>query len=279
MWSQVRSKISYHAVYDHNILEALRFAHLHNFSGIQIAVESPHLNINQLKEAEISRIKAYCEQNGLTITLHGPDDVTSLFVEDSSLQHGIMQYYRDLFTIASDLNVRMITIHLGRMTTFPTDTLPEIRYPPKDVKLYAAILQNNLTQLIGLAKGRFMLCVENYQLDNCILDILTPFLLNQSLFLCWDLPKMYSKSGVIDIELENYFITHLQSVKQVHLHDQNAHGRSHRVIGNGRIDFVRYFRLFQKTDIEDFCIEVRPQNQALVSRDNLKELLQAELES
>lgn len=71
MWSQVNSKISYHAVYDADILEALRFAHLHGFSGIQIAVESPHLNVNQLQKAELSQIKAFCEQNGLHITLHG----------------------------------------------------------------------------------------------------------------------------------------------------------------------------------------------------------------
>ena len=66
-------------------------------------------------------------------------------------------------------------------------------------------------------------------------------------------------------------------MKQVHLHDQNASGHCHRVIGGesgrGRIDFVRYFRLFQTVEVEDFCIEVRPRSQALATRANLKRLL------
>ena len=168
-----------------------------------------HYSFRILCPIILLQIKAFCEQNGLHITLHGPDDVASLFVQDVSLQHGIMQYYRDLFDVATCLNVRMITIHLGRMTTFPTDTIPEIRYPPEDVKIYSTILQNNLTQLVELAAGRFLLCVENYQLDTSILDGLTPFLENKTLFLCWDLPKMYFRNGDLDVKLEQYFLNHM----------------------------------------------------------------------
>jgi hypothetical protein len=48
----ILSKVSYHAVYDDSILEALRFAKANGFAGVQVAVETPHLSLDLLSEAQ-----------------------------------------------------------------------------------------------------------------------------------------------------------------------------------------------------------------------------------
>jgi len=47
----VLNKVSYHAVYDDSILDALRFAKANGLAGVQVAVETPHLSLDLLSEA------------------------------------------------------------------------------------------------------------------------------------------------------------------------------------------------------------------------------------
>ena len=54
MWNEISKKISYHAVYDHSILEALYYAKENGFTGIQIAVETPHLSFENLSSINVS---------------------------------------------------------------------------------------------------------------------------------------------------------------------------------------------------------------------------------
>ena len=50
MKNSILDKISYHAVYDKSIVEALEYADANGFSGIQIAVEAPHLSFEKLSD-------------------------------------------------------------------------------------------------------------------------------------------------------------------------------------------------------------------------------------
>ena len=259
--------ISFHAVYSSSIYKALVFAHQNGFAGIQLAIESPHFDFNTISHSptEISRIRTYCRQHNLYVTLHGPDDVTSLFTIHSALKEGVFQYYSSLFDFAESIGSLLITIHLGRMTTFPTDFIPLEKYPPQDLPLYREALRDNLKRLVEMANGRFTLCVENYYLNPEILAELEPFLLQNKIGLCWDYPKTFSRTGVINQELFDFFTSHLAQVKQVHLHDLNSAGVGHRIIGSGILDFTPFFNLLKRSDVRDYCIEVRPEAQALAS--------------
>jgi sugar phosphate isomerase/epimerase len=68
--------------------------------------------------------------------------------------------------------------------------------------------------------------------------------------------------------MENLF-----AVRQVHLHDIDTHGRSHRVVGTGVIDFGHYLKLLRDVDVWDYCIEVRPREKAVESMENLKNIV------
>jgi sugar phosphate isomerase/epimerase len=269
---EIENHLSFHAVYERSVFEALEYAKNHGFKGIQLAIETPHFDIDQYNDDECSRIRKYCNQNSIYITLHGPDEITSLFISNSNLRKGIMTYYEQLFKIAEKIGSQLITIHLGSIPQFPTDTLQKQRFPLFDQTAYQKVLEQNLKTIVKIAENRFLICIENYMLEPFMLQVLESFLKNHQLWLCWDIAKTFSKTGVKNIDLENFFINHLECVKQVHLHDINIQGESHRIIGSGRLDFLTFLHLFEKVDVYDFCVEVRPKEKANESKNNLLKL-------
>ncbi|MHA1672062.1 MAG: sugar phosphate isomerase/epimerase family protein [Promethearchaeota archaeon] len=264
--------VSFHAVYSSSIHEALLFAHQNGFAGIQLAIESPHFDFHTISQSptKMTKIRTYCQKNSLYVTLHAPDDVTSLFTIHPALKEGIFQYYKSLFDFAEAIGSPLVTIHLGQMTTFPTDSLPSEKgtlrkYPPHDLPLYREALKDNLTHLVEMVQDRFTLCVENYYLNTEILSVLESFLRENKIGLCWDYPKTFSRSGEKNQELFSFFTSHLPQIKQVHLHDLSTSGSGHRSIGSGILDLDPFFKLLKSIDVLDYCIEVRPEKQALAS--------------
>ncbi|WP_371802552.1 sugar phosphate isomerase/epimerase family protein [Candidatus Lokiarchaeum ossiferum] len=272
-WNVVQNHISFHAVYNSSILDALKFANHTGFKGIQIAVEVPHLSFEQLSDEDCFQIRNYAKKHDLYITLHAPDDVVSLFVVNPALQQGIFAYYTALFDFAEKIGACLITIHLGKMTTFPTDTIPELKYPEEDLLIYWEALENNLGEIVKSARNRFILCVENYYFNPFILEVLEPLIQDEEIFLCWDIAKTFTRSGEKIAEIEAFFLDNLSQIRQVHLHDIHNY-RSHRSIGEGIIDFAYFIKLLKDVTIEDYCIEVRPHSRAVDSYKKLEKIIQ-----
>jgi sugar phosphate isomerase/epimerase len=267
--TSILERVTYHAVYDESILSALRFAREHRFAGVQVAVETPHLSFDALISREREAIAAYRSEHGLLLSLHGPDDVVSLFASNPKLAQGIFGYFASLFAFAEEVGSRIITLHLGAPPRFGTDTQPRALFPIGDGVLHRRALRGNLARLIDLAAGRFTLCVENYKLEPDLLDELQPHLAAGGLFLCWDLAKTYHGPTERDETLEAFYWRNLEYIRQVHLHDLRA-GHSHCVIGTGTLDFVHFLPRLARANIEEYCIEVRPREKALESMEYLR---------
>jgi sugar phosphate isomerase/epimerase len=267
--NRILDRISYHSVYDESIIEALRYAADNGFSGIQLAVESPHLSFESLPDQEVIKVSECSKSSGIFISIHALDEAVSLFTHSKYLRKGIFCYYSALFDFAERIGCKLITIHIGSMTSFRTDTVPERLVPELDIPLYVELLNNNLRKLLQLARGRFLLCIENYNLSLEICEVLESYLRSEDLFLCWDLAKNSS-------DIESFFIKNIKSIRQVHLHDVvelSGKSRSHRVIGSGNINFRKCFDLLRDTEVSDYCIEVRPREKAAESLNALKEIL------
>lgn len=270
----ILDKVSYHAVYDASILDALGFASENGFAGVQVAVESPHLSFAHMTDNDCREISEFCLKQRLSVSLHCPDHVTSLFTFSPQLIEGIFRYYEDLFVFAENIGSRLITIHIGEASSFGTDTVPRTKIPDQDVPVYAQMVEQNLQRLVDLAASRFVLCVENYQMDPILFDILQPYLEAGKLSLCWDLVKTYDRQMRINQPVVGYFRRNIEFVRQVHLHDIRD-GRGHRVIGAGNLEFGRFLPDLAKADVLDFCIEVRPREKALESLVNLRCIVEA----
>jgi sugar phosphate isomerase/epimerase len=269
----ILTKVTYHAVYDASILDALTYARDHGFAGVQVAVETPHLRFDLLTPDARAEVAAFREANGLVLSLHGPDDVASLFESHPALVRGTFGYFEDLFDFAADVGAHIISFHPGAMAQWGTDTSPRLLRPEEDENLYITAFGKNLERLVDLAGGRFVLCIENYRLDPEIRDTIQEHLKAGDLALCWDIPKTYLKDRALDPDLEQYFWSKLAHVHQVHLHDLGE-SRSHCVIGTGCVDFMRFLPRLATANVLEYCIEVRPREKALESFDTLKRMVQ-----
>ena len=260
----ILDRISYYAVYDDSILEALRYARENGFTGVQMDAQSPHLSFERLSDADCREIREFITRNSMRLIVHTPDDNVSLYETSRYLRDGILSYYEALFAFAERAGSQMVTFHLGNLATWKTDTEPFESKPAADVPIYHDALRSNLERLIEMADGRLTLCLENFKLN--ALEMLQSFLDDGRLALCWDIAKT---SGP---EYEEFLWKNLRHIRQVHLHDIRD-GRSHRVIGTGEIDFMHFLPRLGEAEVMDFCIEVRPREKALESLENLRDLL------
>jgi len=270
--NRILKRISYHTVYDDSILDALEYAYQSGFGGIQLAIDSPHLSFELLTEKSIKKISSFLENKKLYMTLHAPDNATSLYTYSKYLRKGLFDYWRALLDFAIRMKSPLVTIHAGTTTEFKTDTNPQIKIPPKDLVYYENIFKDNLDTLINITNNRFLLCIESYQLNKANMKIIQPYLARQELSLCWDIAKYHG-----DAKLEKYLTDNVQHLKQMHLHDirrrEDGSIQSHCVIGTGELDFSLYLSKTSNADIVDYCIEVRPREKAKESLEALKSIL------
>ena len=265
----ILDRISYHAIYDDSIMSALRFAVANGFAGVQVAVEAPHLLPENIGEAEQKEIGRHCRTNQLRISLHGPDDSTSLFTASKHLVGGIFRYLESIFEFAEKVGAKLTTLHLGVMPAFATAPRPGKTLPDVDYKSLRRAFQTNLQRLVDLAAERFVLCVENVGLTPVVCEALQRHLDNEELSLCWDLAKCRD-----DPSVERWLWANLQHVRQVHLHDV-CHGYSHQILGSGTLDFMSFLPRLAQANVMDYCIEVRPREKALESLVNLRALIRS----
>jgi sugar phosphate isomerase/epimerase len=272
MTHPILDRVSYHVVYDASIMDALEYARDNGFAGIQLAAESPHLAFEMLSGPEINEIAAFVNSEQVFVSIHAPDEAASLFQHSRHLRDGIQNYYRALFDFAAAVGALLVTIHIGGMATFRTDTRREMIVPESDQSIYREVVTRNLDGLLGLAAGRFTVCVESYALDEFSLFLLKSYLDDRRLALSWDLAKTWNKPA-----LERFFFSNLDRVKQVHLHDvrtdERGNQRSHCVIGTGELDFTYYLNRLSDASVLDYCIEVRPREKAKESLAGLKIVL------
>jgi sugar phosphate isomerase/epimerase len=269
-------RISYFAVYDDSILEALNWAVSSGFSGVQVAIESPHLSYERVTDLEKQMIRDLVKEKNLRLILHAHDYAASLLETNSLLRQGTARYYKALCSFAAETGAQMITLHVGSITAHPTATQPEERAPAADLQYYRGFLKRNLDKLVEVSQRRLLICVENCGLNQFILDVLQPYLDDGRIALCWDVAKMSAAKREEGQAIERFYRSNIEHVRQVHLHDVNQEGRSHRVIGSGVIDFKHCLAEFVDQQVLDFCIEVRPREKAKESLENLRRLLEKE---
>lgn len=274
MLKDILGRVTYHAVYDDSILDALEFARANGFAGIQAAVELPHLSFERLTARQCAAIRRFREEHDLSVSLHGPDEVASLFLSSPRLLRGVFGYYRALFGFAERIGCGLITIHAGARLHFRADTSPARLLPSADAEAFRRALDESLRRLLDLAGGRFILCLENSGWTADLFELIQRQLDGGRLHLCWDLAKTYRDGGRRDAALERFMWRNLSRVRQVHLHDRRD-GLSHCVLGAGTVDFMRFLPRLARANVMEFCIEVRPREKALESLRNLRGMVQA----
>jgi sugar phosphate isomerase/epimerase len=274
----VETPISFHCVYEDSIQEALQLALNHGFKGIQVALEVPHLARQLNDEGEIQSLMEFCDEHHLYITLHGYDNISSFYCMDRNFFAFISRHFGQLFHWTTYLKSSLLTLHLGIPPSFPQSPRDSpkrsISLPPASLEQLLNGLKQNLQRLVSLRPPKLSVCIENYQFNSWIYPILEPFLQDGTLSLCWDVPKTFSRAGILDQEMWDFMEKYHQCIKQIHLHDLHPERGSHLTLGEGILDFKHLLTAFPLPNVQDICFEVRPFQQALKSKEQFFQIFQ-----
>jgi sugar phosphate isomerase/epimerase len=130
---------------------------------------------------------------------------------------------------------------------------------------YTRALAESLAELKAYARGKARLCVENvggfrYDLTPPVLDRV----LGGNLGLCLDVGHINVLKPEMRAKELAFFRRHRERIFHSHVHDNSGLRDEHSALGRGRIDFLPFFRLLEKTDAL-IVFEVRPKESALES--------------
>ena len=124
MLDSILDRVSYHAVYDASIVDAIRYARENGFSGIQIADETPHMSLARLSRDDLESIATLSNASAVRIGIHGPDEAVSLFQHDEALAAGVRSYYCALFAAAERINAWTQLCWICCSPTWPAASSP-----------------------------------------------------------------------------------------------------------------------------------------------------------
>jgi len=261
-FEKIRSRIGYHVVYDESIKDAIDYASKNGFASIQIDLTMPKFFPEKYTAAQRREIRDYAEKKNVKITLHLPGEDFSLQTLHSGIRSAVIKRMKECIDFAREIGATSMTIHPGTVPVFTMPGLGHVPITEQYPDLHKEALEKALHELSKYAEGKTHICVENSPFDKVVMEILGKLLPKEkNLFLTWDIAKTYRIDGSLKVDVEEFFLKHLDKVCECHLHERTSEG-VHDVIGRGKIDFVRYLNLLGDLDV-GYTIEVRPRERAL----------------
>ena len=263
-------RFGYHVVYDPSITNALDFAAAHQFGYIVPDLAVPRFFPENMNQDLRRSIKNRAESLGVSISLHAPGegvDIVTLFPE---IREAMLKRISLCLELARDLGAKRVTIHPsafpsfasgGQLGTFLQDHL----------ELYRNALLTGLQGILDIAPSDVQICVENSPMEKLTMEVLqTVFNERKDLYLTWDILKNQSPAHGDPASVKQFFLKHVDRVRECHLHDMRPGGRGHDRLGVSDLDFMEYVRLLAKHDV-CFTLEIRPRENAYESLMMLKQ--------
>jgi sugar phosphate isomerase/epimerase len=258
----------YHAVFDADYVDGLRYAHTVSFDYVQFDLNVPRFFLDGRNESELRGIRAAAEDLRVGISLHAPGDNISLFTDYPQIRRGVVDQFVLILRQANLLGARHLTVHPGVYPSFRKAGTETDDFTAEHAQYYHEVLYDNLQAVVESA-GQAMVCVENYGMGQIAIGVLERmFAEGVPVWLTWDLAKSYGKP-----EVAEFFGKHRDRIREVHIHDLLPGARSHLPVGDGVLDFSAVFPLIRRADVAT-TIEVRPREQALATRARLAALLE-----
>jgi sugar phosphate isomerase/epimerase len=264
-------RFGYHVVYDVDIYDAVDFASKHGLGYIVPDLMIPRFFPERFSQPERRRIREFAASKGVSISFHGPSDYLNLGTLYPEVRKAVLKRMKLCLDFAVDVGAERFTIHVdppfdfvfaGRKGTYLTDHWAQ----------YKSVLKQSLVELTEHSRGEVLVCVENDRLSRMAMEVLEELLPTENLFLTWDIPKSHTDLGEPIAEIEDFLISHLEKVRECHLHDQKPGKYSHDIIGVGKIDFSRYLKMLAPKEVY-FTLEIRPREDAFRSLETLEEML------
>jgi sugar phosphate isomerase/epimerase len=262
--SKVRRRLGLQILFDFSsIVDAIGFCSDNGLAVLEINLGNIEFQRQLAHARERRRIRAAALRQEVALAIHAIDGPSFFIPSDGVRAAGMKQLEQEL-DWAHGIGARNVVMHLGFDMSFGMDG--GSRYTHHEFpEYYANALADSLAELKAYARGRARLCVENvggfrYDLTPPILDRL----LGGNLGLCLDVGHVNVQPPKQRAKELAFFRKHRQSIFHSHVHDNSGLRDEHSALGRGRIDFLPFFRLLEKTDAL-VVFEVRPKESALES--------------
>ena len=260
---KILSKVGYAAAIDEkNISEAIIFAKENGMGAVEISMNVPAFLPQRYEKAERAEIKKLAEENGISLSLHGPENLSFLNIQPKLLW-AAKESYKEIIDFADDIGAKRITVHIGDNVCY---TLTDKKVYLDDLypEIYKEILFKVLRELRDYAKGKAYLCLENTgRFNEFLSEALDELLKEGDLYLTFDWGHAHNKP----IQ-QQFMLSHKEYIRNCHVHDNN--GKSdHQILFTGEVPIMKYIDELYENDL-NFIIEVRPRDKAVEAFSELK---------
>jgi len=260
--ARLRSRLGLQVLFDFaDITAAIQFAAEHGFGVLELNLGNIRFREQLAQARERRRIGRLAAEQGVKLAFHALEG-PSFFVPSSLVAKAGVKLLKQTVDYAADVGARNVVLHLGfdmhyglnGRSVYTHEAFPSY---------FTRQLTEVLSELKAYARGRCRLCVENvggfrYSVTVPVLDRL----LAGSLGLCFDvghvaiLPPKKRQAEL------RFFRRHQRHIYHCHLHDNAGVRDEHRILGQGKIRFLDFFRMLAPTDAL-LVFEVRPKEAAL----------------
>jgi sugar phosphate isomerase/epimerase len=249
--------IGYHAVYEGDFQTALTAAANNGFGYVQFDLNVPAFYIDEMPRHKLNHIATLSNDLGLAISFHAPGDTIGLFADYPRIRKGILDHMKRILEKANRLQAHHLTVHPLNPPSFRRADSMEDEFQVQYHDYFRQVLIDNLHEL-SQASGSVLINVENCHFGRIAVDALTEMCkTGTDTFLTLDWAKMHDKRQAIDESQERFFFKYRERIRELHVHDMNALGRSHLCPPEGVLDFEPLFRDFYDPS-QWITIEVRP---------------------
>jgi len=262
--AKARRRLGLQVLFDFlDIIDAIGFCSDNGFAALELNLGNIEFQRQLAHARERRRIRAAALRQEVALAIHAIDG-PSFFIPSNGVRAAGVRQLKQELDWAHGIGARNVVMHLGFDMNFGMDG--GSRYTHQQFPgYYAKALADSLAELKTYSRGRARLCVENvggfrYDLTPPILDRL----LGGNLGLCLDVGHINVLKPEMRAKELAFFRKHRQSIFHSHVHDNSGLRDEHSALGRGRIDFVPFFRLLEKTDAL-VVFEVRPKESALES--------------
>ncbi len=262
----VRQRLGLQVLFDFtDIIDAIGFASRHGFSALELNLGNIEFQRQLASAARRRTIRRAAEQTGVTLAIHAIDGPSYFIANDRVRRCGVAELER-VMDQAADIGARNVIMHLGfdmGFSRWDGKRFTHEEFP----KYYRQALADTFRALKDHARGRCRLCVENvagfrYPLVKPLLERF----LGGNFGLCFDVGHVnVLPPDQRRVELA-FLKKHLRHVHHSHIHDNRGQRDEHLILGQGRIDFLPFFRLLARTDAL-LVFEVRPRQAAVACLD------------
>lgn len=262
-YDQLRRRLGCRVLFDdQDIASSVRWASEIGFKAIEINLNDPRYFPERLDLPTRKEVRRISEDLGVALLFHAPEDLCLASMQKRMREAGLARL-KEALDLASDVGGKCVTFHLGVGQVYwrLDDNLVSLhdKYP-EEVR---GILRDTVAVIREHRTDGVAPCIENagYFGPAVVQEVLAETLRSDGVYLTWDIAHAHLRSRQNERQNE-FFLRHLESVRNAHIHDNDGSQDRHGLPGTGTVDFAYHLKILSDTSAF-LILEIGPRENAV----------------